>query len=367
MATVKELSGTPMPEVMNTIIDNASSEFQGLVPTATAANIVDVGNPILEYSVIQNEFLSKLVNRIALTIVDMRRATNPLAMLKKGEIPLGQDVQEIFTNPATAQSFDPTGINLLQRERPDVKNIFHRMNRQDRYKVTVSRPMITKAFTSWQAFEDLISTIVNSLYSGDNIDEFRLMKNLIGSSIVSSPAKIGSVNVPAITNDATAKAFVKAVRNHVSKFTFPSTAFNQYSVLNPTETAVTTWTPRENQILLIRSDIATEIDVEVLAVAFNMSRTDLLSRLVEVDNFGRTMIETGNLNENGVPIMKEGPEIAPNVYAVLADEALPQVYDNQRHVEDFRNPEGLYTNFFLHVWQTYSISLFANAVAFKHS
>jgi hypothetical protein len=40
------------------------------------------------------------------------------------------------------------------------------------------------------------------------------------------------------------------------------------------------------------------------------------------------------------------------------------VYDNKLKMESIWNPQGLYYNHFLHVWQTLSVSRFANAVAF---
>jgi hypothetical protein len=39
------------------------------------------------------------------------------------------------------------------------------------------------------------------------------------------------------------------------------------------------------------------------------------------------------------------------------------VYDNKLQLEPFRNPLGLYTNYFLHHWQTMATSPLANAVA----
>ena len=53
-----------------------------------------------------------------------------------------------------------------------------------------------------------------------------------------------------------------------------------------------------------------------------------------------------------------------NCGAVLCDEALFQIYENLTEMRSFDNGDGLYTNYFYHHWQTYSLSLFANAMAF---
>lgn len=332
--------------LMNGILANGSTEYVERVPIATRTNIAAVGAPILEYGTVQNEFLNALIQKIGMQIVRSKIATNPLAALKRGRLPLGQNIEEIFVNMAEGTNFDPTGANLLTLVPPDVKTIYHRVNRQQQYTASVSRQQLQTAFTAWSKLEELVGAIANSLYSGDNYDEFVLMKNTIAEGIISEG--IQSATVTAITTEATAKAFVKAVRNAVSYFQFPSSAFNKYADVNraadPTWTGrdVITWTPREDQILIIRADVATEIDVEVLAQAFNMDKASLLARMVEVDSFGA----------------------ATNCLAVLADKSFLQVYDNLDEMSNFYNPKGLVWTYFWNHWQTYSFSYFANALAF---
>lgn len=328
-------------DVLNTIRANASTEYQTRIPEATRDNITEVGSPLSEYTALANEFLSKLINRIAMTIVQNRTATNPLSILKKGSVPLGTDIQEIFTNMAKAKSFDQTGAGLLNREIPDTKAIYHRLSRKDMYKITVSKPQLQLAFTSYAKLEELLNSITTSLYSGDNFDEFVLMKNLFSSAITDEKMKSFDIATP--VDNATGLAFVKAVKTLSGYMTFPSIEYNSYLDNAPTgdTKAVTTWTPKENQILLLRTDVLSSIDVDVLAMAFNMSKVEFMGRVLEVDNFGS----------------------ATRCLGVLCDESFPQVYDNFMEMGEFYNPEGLYWNFMLHHWQTYSVSLFANAVA----
>ena len=146
-----------LQNLLNTIRLNASNEYQSRVPQATRTNITDVGNPIISYSACQNEFLNSLVERIALTIVRSKIAKNPLSVLKKGSIPLGKDIQEIITNLTSAETFDEEGTELLKRKKPDVKAIYHRMNRQDQYTVTITRQQLQTAFTSYANLNYLLT------------------------------------------------------------------------------------------------------------------------------------------------------------------------------------------------------------------
>lgn len=329
--------------MLNLIRQEASDSYQDRVPTATAENLASVGYPIMEYTATMNEFLNALVNRIGLTLVRNKIANNPLAILKRGGIPLGKDVQEIFTNMAKAKAYDQTGANLLATETPDTKALYHRLNRQDMYKVTIRRPQLQFAFTDFGKLEELVNSVVSSLYSGDSYDEFMLMKELFSSAITNNKIVNFSVDDPLI--EANAKSFVKAVKTISGNMAFPSASFNKYIDFAPVADTkpVITWTEKENQILLMRSDILASIDVDVLASAFNLGKVEFMGRVVEVDNFGS----------------------AVDTCAILCDEAYPFIMDNHQEMTEFYNPEGLYWNYMWHHWQTYSLSLFANAVAFS--
>lgn len=331
-----------MINVLNTIQANASEAYQTRVPVATKNNIAEVGSAIMSYQVTENEFLSALVNKIAMTIVRNKTFNNPLSVLKKGGVPLGRNIEEIYTNPATGTTFDPTGAKLLERSIPDTKAIYHSMNRQGQYKATVSKAQLIQAFTSYQALEKLLNSIVNSIYSGDNLDEFMLMKELFASAITGK--KLKTVDVAKVSDADSAKAFVKAIKTVGQAMEFPSENFNSYYDINKEQDAkpVVTWTPLDNQVLILRNDISVDVDVELLARAFNVSYTDLKQRTLIVDGFGS----------------------ATKCGAILCDEAFVQVYDNLQQMESFHNGEGLYDNFIFHHWQTYSLSLFANAIAF---
>lgn len=333
-----------MVNILNTILANASADYQARVPEATQNNIAEVGSAIMTYQATENEFLSALVNKVAMTIVRNKTFRNPLAVLKKGGVPLGRNIEEIYTNPATGATFDPTGAKLLERTIPDTKAIYHSMNRQGQYKATVSKAQLIQAFTSYQALEKLLNSIVNSIYSGDNLDEFMLMKEMFASAITGGKLKTVNTGLAAIGDADSAKTFVKAIKTVGQAMEFPSSNFNSYYDINKATDAkpVITWTPLDNQVLILRNDVSVDVDVELLAKAFNVSYTDLQQRTLIVDGFGS----------------------ATKCGAILCDEAFVQVYDNLTQMESFHNGEGLYDNFIYHHWQTYSLSLFANATAF---
>lgn len=335
--------------ILNTIRANNSALYQERIPEATQTNLENVGNAIMSYEALTNEFLSALVNRIAFTKVSNRRYKNPLAILKKGGKPYGTDIEEIFTNPVSGVTFNGSATDdMLKVTKPDVKTIYHRLNRQDKYPVSISTPQLQKAFTSGGEMEKFINSIISAMYSGDEMDEYLLMRNLVAEAI--TDGKVKSLDLTYTGDEETSKDLVKLLKTLSSNFTFQSREYNGYNVANATAieggsiTPCTTWTPKENQILLIRADVDANTDVEVLAKAFNMDKTDFLQRKIVVDSFGD---ET--------------------TLAFLCDESAFQVYDDLYTVRSFDNGSNLTTNYWLHHWQTMSLSLFANGVAIKQT
>ena len=108
------------------------------------------------------------------------------------------------------------------------------------------------------------------------------------------------------------------------------------------ETPVITWCPTERQVLLIREDVDVNTDIEVLAKAFNMDKTNFATRKIGVDTF------------------KD-----PSILCVLADESFFDFEDEEYKVKHFENGSNLTTKYFLHHWETIQFNGLANAVAFK--
>ena len=333
--------------IMNTIHANNSALYQERVPLLTKTNLSEVGNPILTYEAIANEFLSAFVNRIAFEEVSNRRFRNPLAVLKKGGKPFGSDVLDIYTNPVTAVTFNGSATDdMLKVTKPDTKTMYHRMNRQDKYPVSISDVQLQKAFTSLFELNKFFESIITAMYSGDEIDEFLLMRNIVADGVANK--KIVTLEVDYDGGETACKDLVKVIKTLSSNFALPSKSYNGYNEMNKeaidagTITPCTTWTPTGNQVFLIRSDVDASTDVEVLAKAFHMDKTDFLKRKFVVDNLGD----------------------ADTLCAIL-DEANFEVYDDLYTVKSFSNGSNLVTNYWLHHWQTISYSLFGNGVAIK--
>ena len=315
--------------VLNNIRANASPEYQSRIPEATQQNIISVGNALETYNLLYNEFFPALFNKIGKTMIESKLFKNKLARFKSGTIYTQQDVEEIFIEMDKAEgNYDPTGPNPLgRRSGPDVKVVYHRQNRQDYYAKSIGDLDVIRVFRSEASLDTFITGLFNSMYSGAERDEELAMKNLLATY-----DGYCDYGVTAITDEASAKDFVKTVRKASLDMTFLSTEYNK--------AGVQTWTPVGDQVLFINKDVLAEIDVEVLSKAFNMGKTDIQVDIVAMDNFG-SMTDT---------------------YGLLVDKDFFRVWDTLSKMEPQRNAQGLFTNYFYHVHQILSLSPFKNAI-----
>ena len=347
-------------DVLNAIRNSASINYRDYVPIATADadSIREIGATIMDYPALQNEFLNALVNRIGRVILTSKSYQNPWAMFKKGFLEFGETIEEVFTNLAKPFQFDPAVAEneIFKREIPDVRSAFHVLNYQKFYKATVSQEQLRMAFMSWDGVTSLISSIVESMYTAANYDEFITMKYLLCRRILSGEVYWANPS----SQKHTAKDIVKSIRNYSDMLSFLSDDYNIAGVFNSTK--------KEDQYIIIPTDMMAEIDVEVLAAAFNMDKVDFMGHVVLINGF--TKGDMARLNE----LFKDDPTYTEfgmddimelsKLAAVLVDKDFFMIFDNLQNFTENYNGQGLYWNYFYHVWKTFSTSPYANAVLF---
>ena len=254
-------------KVFNVVRENASKVFMETVPSATEDNIQTLSNILFNdaYQPMLNEFVTNLINRVGLTIIRNKTFSNPLSILRKGSMPLGTDIQDLYENPAEAEQYELSNTamaKLLTITDPDTHVAYYRRNRKDLYTKTISRENLQGAFVSWEKFENYISAITTSLYSGNYIDEFELTKALVDGAYDNN--KVIVETVTAVTDETTAKAFIKKCRSLFTKMKLPSTKYNAYSKFSGAKGVIKTWTEDDRFVLIVTSDVMAEVDVDVL-------------------------------------------------------------------------------------------------------
>lgn len=347
--------------ILNAIRNSATINYKTYVPVATpdAESIRTIGTIIMDSPSLQNEFLHGLYNRIGRVIVESKQWENPWELFKKGTLEFGETIESVFVDMAKPFQYDPAVAenNLFKREIPNVRSTFYVMNYQKFYKSTIENYDLKLAFLSWDGVTDLIAKITESMYTGANYDEFQTMKYMLARQILNG--RLYPETISAVTA-ANAKSIVASIKQVSNRLTFQSRKYNV--------AGVATHSKKEQQMVIVSSDFDATMDVEVLASAFNMSKAEFMGRRILVDGFGD--IDTDRLNElfkdDDTYVQLTDAELTAlnSIPAIVVDETYFQIYDNLIEFTEDYNGEGLYWNYWYHVWKTFGVSPFANAIMF---
>ena len=341
---------TALNAIRETAIENETLYGKQIDQILPDTDITAWASPILNNQTIMNEFFGMLVQRIIYTQIDVKLFNNPLRILEGDTMTLGSIGQEIAVNPIKGRKFNVDDFaGLLAKYEADVKVQYMHLNSDIQYPVTITRAKVVDAFTSWENLNRFIDSITNALYNGSYIDRFNMTKGLVTSAYAGNNVQIEVVD--GLTTADYCKAFVKKARNLYKMFQFPSSKYNAWNKVGGYGRELLTWTLPEDIVFLIRADISTELDVEVLASAFNMNKTDLLGRIIDVDSFD----------------LYDGDELVidgSNILGIMADKSWFRIKTRELTMDEFYNANNRTWQFYLNDVRMYQYSLFSNAVVF---
>ena len=350
---------TALNEIRETLIqDNALYQEQiPLVNHYTSSQVY--GQSLLALpNDMRNKFIQSLVNRIAYTKFAMDYFENPLQELAGDDLPLGAIGQEIYVNPAKGRVYNIDDFaGLLAKYEADVKAEYSEINFDVQYPVTIIRKELEKAFVTWGDFESFLMGIATSLYNGAYIDDYKYTKKLISNAYRNNAVQMGTFSF----SDASAptanelKAFVKKLREVFLNFKSPSSSYNAWAKVGGYGHAIVSWSKPEDVVLFISNKLASELDVEVLASAFNMDKADLMGKVFYVDNFD-IYDDDGTRQFDG-----------SNIYALICDKRWFKIRTKDMFMDEFYNANNRTMQYYLNVIRMYNMSLFANGVIFATS
>ena len=344
---------TALNEIRETLVQS-NTLYQEQIPLVNHYTSSQVyGQSLLALPTdLRNKFIQSLVNRIAYTKFVMDYFENPLQELAGDDLPLGAIGQEIYVNPARGRVYNIDDFaGLLAKYESDVKAEYSEINFDVQYPVTIIRKELEKAFASWGDFESFLMGISTSLYNGAYIDDYKYTKKLITNAYRNNAVQMGTfsfANASAPT-ESELKSFVKKLREVFLNFKSPSTAYNAWSKVGGYGHSIVSWSKPENVVLFISNKLASELDVEVLASAFNMDKADLMGKVYYVDNF--------DIIDNDGQVQFDGS----NIYALICDKRWFKIRTKDMFMDEFYNANNRSWQQYLNVIKSFNYSLFANA------
>lgn len=373
--TKKELNAKT-PDILNTIRESIGGDFEEGTPhvlsagdemadgvTATSndslMSIRAFGQAIMSNVGWENAFLSELLNRIGLVIISSKSYQNPWSNLKRGRLEYGEVIEDIFINICTPYKYDPelAESQVEKRVKPDVEAMLYRLNSQIFYKQTIEQVTLRQAFTSSTGVVNLITGIIDAMYTAMEYDERLAMKYILVQRLLN-----GTMYKQIIPKNATSEQLITAVKTVSNLLMTPSRKYNSAGVLN--------YALKNDQYAFVTSAFDAQSGVEVLAKAFNVDYAQFSGRYIVLDDFSFTPDELDRLD---IIFADEPSYIRPTteqllklkeVNLVTVDKDFFMVYDVEQYFDMRRNQQGLYENNFLHVWKVYASGYFANAVMY---
>lgn len=343
---VKTLKPTANEILLDKIRDDASPDYISRIPSATQAGVQAVLKALQTYRPQQNEFIDAMVNKIALTVIRGTSWTNPLAFAKKGLLTGGDTVEEVMVGLIKAKTYDPSRDALegeLFGTAPiEVQANYHKLNRRDKYKVTINQPLLMNAFNQPMGLSSFAGQIMAAPGTSDQWDEFLLMCRLFaeyeanGGFFKVGIRDITSPGLDPVTRAQDARDIIIKMRSLAGNLKFISTAYNAARMPISAQP--------DELYLFITPEMNAVLDVEALAAAFNVDKMGVSGRIIEIpkEQFGIDGVE-----------------------AIISTKDFFQVFDQLFETASQWNPASLQNNYWLHRWQLISASRFVPAIAFS--
>lgn len=334
-----KITGANNAMILDAIRNESSLEYTHRIPAATQAGIDNVFRNLVEYTPLWNEFVGALINKIGMTVGRSMTFSNPLKRFKKGMLEWGDTVEEYQVGLLKATAYNPD-VDYLEgsifgRALVDVQSNFHKINRQDKYKLTTNDDLLKRAFFNEGGLSQFVSHMMNAPLASDEFDEMCLMIELL--SQYESMGGFFRVQVPDISTinaDAQdARVFTRTVRALADTIKYPSTKFNA--------SKMPSYANADSLILLTNPTARATMDVEALAAAFNISYADVPFSIISLPE------EKFNID---------------GCQGILVTADFFQVYDSLIKTTSIYNPEGLATNHWWHHHSVISASRFTPAV-----
>lgn len=324
------------------------TDYINHIPELTRENITEVGNAILDYQPAKEAFYNSFLTKITRQLFENINANNVFKFLK-GPMTEG-DIEDSYVDYIKGENFDGGETNPFTHNKPDIKVLYHKIDRQLKYKVTVSDAQLRKAFLSDTGLSTLINKIVDTLTQSAEHDEYVMFKQLLLESLVYKDEEGDLKTSKHTVLSGTSKSelverFLYEVKKHSMNMTFNNREYNNMGVLNKTS--------YDDQIIVIHKDYALDIDMGVLANTLNVDKMKLDGKVIIVDNFNDNDMAKWGLQVDDVV---DGKKIVGCIF----DRRGVRFWDSLRTMETLRNPDALYTNYWLHIWQGLSYAYFHN-------
>ena len=369
-------------QILNAIRDVAGAEYQARIPEATRDNIASIGNTILSYTPSANAFFTGLLNRIGKVVIERMDGVEDIYdVFENGKLEFGDTIQKIFVDIPKAQAFDGTATtSMLAQNKGAIHVEYTKVDRKIFYKTTISVPQIKEAFTTVAKLDEFVRALIESMSTALAYDKYIMLTNTLAehakyvaevyqadenvSETDTRKVQVRQLALPstvAVYNTSTkeiewettgAKVFLKLLRVASRSLKFPHplgyAEIGDEGLENKGAIEVVR-TPVNRQVCALEVSTMATIDVDALAVLFNIDKAEPKTRMIE--------IEDGALGE-----WTDEDEKVYHSAGFICDKDAVERGTSFEERDSFKNPEALYVNMWNHYWGYMAVSKFKDFV-----
>ena len=346
--------------MLNAIRNEASQRYSNAIPAADGSvdNLKTIGAQLTSNQAFANEWLDALYNRIAVTrVLTMDAWKNPLREFKR-KLEYGESYLEVamHLNSVYTRDYENAKQNIFNIYTPGVESSIYHVNSEFFYPASVLPAEIRKAFLSYEALSQFVEQIINNVYRTMEYDEYNAMLYCICVAINNG---MPAVEIPAVSS-ANAREIVTRIKAASNEMEFLSTDKNI--------SGVPVYAGKDDQYIFLNTALDAVVDVNVLALAFNMTVSDFTGHRRLFSNFGALDRDRLDVLFANDPLYTRptDAELAAfaQVPAFLISGGFFVAFDQYTEMFSNENGAGPYRNYFLHCGRIYSYSNFAPGVYF---
>lgn len=373
-------------QILNAIRDVAGAEYQARIPEAVRTNIAQVGNTILSYAPSANAFFTGLLNRIGKVVIDRMDGMEDIYdVFENGKLEMGDTIQKIFVDIPTANAFDGTATTAMLNQSKGVIHVeYTKVDRKLFYKTTISVPQIKEAFTTVAKLDEFVRALIEAMSVALGYDKYVMLTNTLATHceyvvnaegcaladsddnkyfrkvvVPSSVAVYNSTSKEIEWESTGAKVFLKILRVASRSLKFPHALSYGDADLTAEEldnggTISVVRTPIKNQVCALEVSTMANIDVDALAVLFNMDKAEPKTRMIELEDGA-----LGDITHNGT---SDKLDYSYHLGGFICDKESVIRGTSFEDKDSFKNPEAEYVNMWNHYWGYMAVSKFKDFV-----
>ena len=259
-------SGIATSTVTSVLQNSNSADLRNMVPGTD--DMINVRDSIMGNQSLMNEYVAGLNQQIGEDLINTVSGHNPLSIFKKPARSLGSATRETMMKLIPAKQYTTQGgaNEIFYAADPSIDTAYHREQRANYYEVPINRDLLRDSFTSDEAMNTLVKSILESMLNSDAFVEYASLLNKITDAFRSN--NLTSISIGDYNTDDDDVGLLgktgKRIMRHILKDTRNAkflTTSNMRHVLNNST--------NDGLVLLLSNDLASYLDVSFFTSQIN--------------------------------------------------------------------------------------------------